>query len=86
MSSREPVETAASQALKRALSPRLTQAELAAKLGVTQQAVSSWAQGRTTPSAEYMAKIEDLLQIPMRDWAPRVAAPKEEQSTGTDGR
>jgi len=46
----------------------MTQAELAELLGVTQQAVSSWVSGRTTPSAEYMRRIEDELGIPMRDW------------------
>lgn len=48
--------------------PVMNQAQLAEKLGVSQQAVSSWLKGRAVPEPERMAQIEDLLGIPMRDW------------------
>lgn len=62
-------------ALARAVRPRqMNQATLAAKLGVSQQAVSAWLTGRAKPIAEHMLAIEKLLGIPMRSWceeAPR---------------
>lgn len=83
-------ETKASRALTEALTPKLTQEELAERLGVTQQAVSSWANGRTKPSAEVMAKIEDLLGISMRSWVESAVksddAGDSPAPTGTGGR
>lgn len=73
--------------LKRQLSPPvMNQAQLADRLGVSQQAVSAWLNGRAMPEPERMAAIEELLGIPMRDWV--VPAPDESGSrlpdTGTD--
>lgn len=48
--------------------PVITQRQLAVKLGVTQQAVSAWLHGIARPDPERMAKIEELLGVPMRDW------------------
>ncbi len=39
----------------------LTQAELALKLGVSQQAISYWERGRDVPGSAHMAKIRQLL-------------------------
>lgn len=39
----------------------LTQAELALRLGVSQQAISYWERGRDVPGAAHMAKIRQLL-------------------------
>jgi transcriptional regulator with XRE-family HTH domain len=58
----------------------MSAADLARELGVSPQAVSGWIHGRALPSAEYMARLEDLLGIPMRDWTE--PAP---EATGTDG-
>lgn len=83
---RKPTEdTKASQALRAALTPKMTQEQLAAQLDVTQQAISSWANGRTSPSPEVMAKLEDILQIPMRDWASKLDEEAAPQATGTEG-
>jgi transcriptional regulator with XRE-family HTH domain len=60
----------------------MTQAELARRLGVSRQAVTAWLNG-SKPDADSMAKIEDLLGIPMRAWAEE-AAPSQPASTGTD--
>ncbi len=92
--------TKAAQKLRERLQPRrepdvpATQAELARRLGVSQQAVSSWLSGGTTPTAENMAAIEDLFGIPMREWveaaadepgsSPRATSQEAETSTGTD--
>lgn len=61
----------AAEELKRLLRPPppvMNQTRLAEKLGVSQQAVSSWLKGRALPEPERMAAIEGLLGIPMRDW------------------
>lgn len=86
MPRQEPKESVGSKALKAALTPKLTQEQLAERLGVTQQAVSSWAQGRTVPSPKYMAEIEDALGIRMRDWTldPDVAEADPPAATGTE--
>jgi len=55
--------------MKRKLSPAaMNQTELAKRLGVSPQAVSSWTKGRALPEPERMAEIESILGIPMRDW------------------
>jgi ribosome-binding protein aMBF1 (putative translation factor) len=60
--------TKGARKLKELVSPKVTQEELSAKLGVTQQSISSWIVGRAKPTPERMAVLEDLLGIPMRDW------------------
>jgi len=62
------------QKLREALSPKFTQAEFAEKLGVTKQAIHAWLSGNARPTADKMAKIEDLTGIPMRAWAEGVPA------------
>ncbi len=52
-----------------ALRPKvMSQSDLARELGVSPQAVSGWIVGRSKPTPELMARIEDLLSIPMRAW------------------
>lgn len=66
--------------LKRKLSPPvMNQSRLAEKLGVSQQAVSSWLKGRALPEPERMAEIEKLLGIPMRDWVEPAAPESSEE-------
>lgn len=48
--------------------PPLTVSSLADRLGVTRQTVYSWLSG-TIPMAPAMARLQDELGIPMRDWA-----------------
>jgi transcriptional regulator with XRE-family HTH domain len=72
------------RALRASLKPKMNQADLAKALGVTQQAVSAWLSGAAQPKPELMARIEDLLGIPMRDWT-EVAQESEPASTGTSG-
>lgn len=45
-----------------------TAAELAERLGVARTTIYAWISG-TRLSPEAMAKVEDELGIPMRDWA-----------------
>lgn len=45
----------------------LTQVEVANELGVTQGAVRQWEAGATTPSAGKLAKVADLLDIPVAE-------------------
>lgn len=54
--------------LRKKCVPELTQQDLASKVGVSQQAVSNWLSGYARPSRDAMAKLEDLLGIPMRAW------------------
>lgn len=41
----------------------LTQAEIANRLGVSQQVYSSWETGRTTPKPRQMQCLEDLFGV-----------------------
>ena len=50
----------------------MTQSALAETLGVSPQAVSGWVTGKSKPEPKYMAKLEDLLGIPMRAWMEEV--------------
>ena len=55
--------------LGEALRPKvMSQSDLAKELGVSPQAVSGWVIGRAKPTPDLMARIEDLLGIPMRAW------------------
>ncbi|MGO9710595.1 MAG: helix-turn-helix transcriptional regulator [Polyangiaceae bacterium] len=49
----------------------LNQAALALQLGVSQQAVSNWINGRSRPSAESMLELERLFAIDPREWLYR---------------
>lgn len=42
---------------------KLTQSQLAEKLGVTRARVGAWEQGRTSPDMERLAKICDTLGV-----------------------
>jgi transcriptional regulator with XRE-family HTH domain len=66
--------------LRALVSPPVTQAELAEKLGVTQQAISSWVTGRTLPTPHRLAELERITGIPMRAWTE----PAEDDESGTD--
>lgn len=50
----------------------MTQAELARQLEVSPQAVSDWLRGDSVPKPNLMAKIEDLLGVPMRAWTVEI--------------
>lgn len=64
--------------------PRLTQADLAEKLGVSQQTVSAWVKGVANPTADRMRRLEDEFGIPMRAWTEAPAAePTDEKAAGT---
>lgn len=68
--------TEGSRALAAILRPpkpkHMSQAELARKLEVSAQAVSDWLRGDTLPRPELMAKIEDILGVPMRAWTVEI--------------
>ena len=50
------------KSLRRALARvGLTQVALAQSLGVTQQAVSAWLNGRRRPSAEHRARLDEIV-------------------------
>ena len=48
--------------------PRMTQADMAKALGISQQAVSMWVTGRSRPSAHQRAAIERIAGIPAASW------------------
>lgn len=50
------------------LAKKASQAEIAKRLAVSQQAVSGWLTGRCKPNAERMMAIERAYRIPMKDW------------------
>ncbi len=55
--------------LSEALKPKvMSQSDLAKRLNVSPQAVSGWVSGKSKPTPDLMAKLEDLLGIPMRAW------------------
>lgn len=47
---------------------RMSQAEIAKRLGVTQQAVSSWVSGRTRPPAHHRKALQQLVGVAEDDW------------------
>jgi transcriptional regulator with XRE-family HTH domain len=55
---------------------RLTRTKLAAKLGVSKQAIASWCSGVAKPAPETALAIEKLTGIPMQDWLAPVRAAK----------
>lgn len=61
-------QTEGSRGLAALLRPQMKQAELARVLKVSPQTVSDWLRGDSQPKPELMAKIEDLLGVPMRSW------------------
>lgn len=71
--------------------PRMTQADLAKALGVSQQAVSMWVTGRSRPSAHQREAIERIAGIPATTWLTDVerrhveAASESVKRSGTDG-
>lgn len=42
---------------------KLSQADLAEKLEVTQQCVSEWERGKTEPTLTYLCKLADIFEI-----------------------
>lgn len=75
------MKTKASVALAESLRPKVMSAvDLADKLGISKQTVSDWVAGRSRPEPERMAKLEEMLGIPMRAWTEAL-----DQSTGTEG-
>lgn len=62
------MRTEGARLLATKVTPQVSQASVARLCGVTQQAVSSWVTGRGNPTPINMAKIEELLGIPMRSW------------------
>lgn len=69
--------------LLNAVTPRVRAADLARELGITSQAVSAWVRGLSKPSPEQMARLEEMLGIPMRSWLQREAE-RTRRRTGTD--
>lgn len=53
----------------------ITMKELAKRLGVSRETLRRWANGEGSPPALAMAKLEDLLQIPMRAWVEDDSSP-----------
>lgn len=72
--------TRGSEQLKKAFRPSITGAELSRQLGVSRQAVSGWVNGDFLPSPDMMARIEDILGIPMRSWTEEL--PGEDREEG----
>ncbi|HHA4379189.1 helix-turn-helix transcriptional regulator [Enterococcus mundtii] len=45
----------------------LSQIELAKKMHVTQQCISSWQTGRTTPKPYQMKMLSEILSVPIKE-------------------
>lgn len=64
----------ASRRLNELLQPgpkKMTQEDIATLIGVEQQTVSQWVNGKHKPkSAEVMARLQSKLGIPVEDWLP----------------
>ncbi len=64
--------TRAASALRTALAPgdaqRMTQAELARRLGIKSASVSAWKDAVARPEAHFRDALERLLGIPAGDW------------------
>lgn len=62
-----PETTLAERIHKARIAHRLSQHELAAKVEVTNQAVSAWETGKARPSIDLLVKLADLFQVTL-DW------------------
>lgn len=62
------------------ITPKLTQAALGEKLGVTSQAVSQWERGEDRPDIEKLPKIAAALESSV-DWLLSDYAPKSTEKT-----
>lgn len=58
----------AAERLRSYLTPQITSAELARKLGVSQQLVYNWTHGLGRPDIELREKIEELTGVPASTW------------------
>ncbi|GMV18623.1 MAG: hypothetical protein AMXMBFR56_68470 [Polyangiaceae bacterium] len=73
----KPLRSRAAEALKGFVSPerRYTVSEIARRLGVSRQTVTSWCAGATVPQLEHAAALEAILGIPTKDWLPEKDEP-----------
>jgi transcriptional regulator with XRE-family HTH domain len=67
------VVTKAGRALRAALSAsnpkrKMTQAELARRLGISQPSVSEWTRFQSRPESHFRKAIQGALGIPENDW------------------
>ena len=63
--------TKASKRLAELVQPlprRFTVAEIARKLGVSRQTVTSWYSGENRPSVQHAGALEEITGIPTQDW------------------
>jgi transcriptional regulator with XRE-family HTH domain len=65
--------------------PRMTQSELARRLGVSSQAVWMWVHGRAKPSHRHCVAIETLTGVPANAWLADAESDDSEPRSGTDG-
>lgn len=52
------------KAARERLKPKLTQADVGAKFGITDKAVSAWERDDTVPDLDKIAKLARLLKVP----------------------
>lgn len=60
--------TQGAERLRALVLPRISQVQLARKLGVTQQAVSQWIRGNAKPRHEHAVTLERDFGIPADTW------------------
>ena len=53
------------------LGQKLKQAEVASKVGVSQQCVSEWEKGKTEPTLTYLWRLADLFDVTIDDLVGR---------------
>jgi transcriptional regulator with XRE-family HTH domain len=52
------------KAARKRLHPKVTQKDVAAAFGITEQAVSGWERDEDTPGLDKMPKLRDILKVP----------------------
>lgn len=63
----------------------LSQADLARKIGVTQQSVSKWEAGTASPRGEQLAQLNEALDIAPAEWEDLLAGLDELEACGPCG-
>lgn len=63
-----------------------TQQRFAQLVGVSQQTVSKWITGETTPRIRLLPKIEQLLEVPIGTLSSLLFAPPEAPGSAVDGK
>ncbi len=73
------------RALLSHVTPPITAAELARRIGVSPAAVGQWLAGATAPSRDNAAAIETITGIPASAWVDDIVRAREAERAGGEG-